>query len=113
VPSTTCFHNGESIGFAELESLWATVRDRAANRPAGSYTTLLMDGGPARTGRKVLEEAAEVVEASIAHAEARADATRLAEEAADLIYHLLVVLGERGVSPALVIDLLIDRRSSR
>ena len=48
-------------GFAWLETLWATIADRAATRPAGSYTTTLLDGGVDAAGRKVTEEATEVL----------------------------------------------------
>lgn len=108
--ATSCFGEVAGVGFADLEPLWVTIAARAATRPDRSYTTHLLAGGPDRTGRKVLEEAAEVVEAALAHAEGRADDQRLAEEAADLVYHLLVALAERDVSPALVVDLLRDRR---
>jgi phosphoribosyl-ATP pyrophosphohydrolase/phosphoribosyl-AMP cyclohydrolase len=109
--SMSCFDDARPAGFADLETLWDTIRDRAARRPAGSYTTRLIAGGAQATGRKVLEEAAEVVEATIAHSERRADDARLAEEAADLIYHLLVLLAERDVSAGLVIDQLSKRRA--
>ena len=48
-------------GFAWLEALWATIADRAADRPAGSYTVTLLDGGVDVAGRKVAEEATEVL----------------------------------------------------
>ena len=48
-------------GFAWLETLWATIAARAAERPAGSYTTSLLDGGVDAAGRKVTEEATEVL----------------------------------------------------
>jgi phosphoribosyl-ATP pyrophosphohydrolase/phosphoribosyl-AMP cyclohydrolase len=48
-------------GFGWLESLWSTIAERAATRPAGSYTVELLDGGVDRAGRKVTEEATEVL----------------------------------------------------
>ncbi len=51
-------------GFAWLETLWATIADRAATRPAGSYTARLLDGGVDATGRKVVEEATELLMAA-------------------------------------------------
>jgi phosphoribosyl-ATP pyrophosphohydrolase/phosphoribosyl-AMP cyclohydrolase len=105
-------------GFAWLESLWATIASRVAERPAGSYTTALLDGGVDAVARKVTEEATEVLlaakddsaaEASGADRSAAKDA--LAGEAADLVYHTLVLLAERGVSPSAVIDTLRERRA--
>ena len=102
-----------SQGFAWLETLWATIAERAAERPAGSYTASLLDGGVDAVARKVTEEATEVLLAAKDDAAAeRAGADRvgtraaLAGEAADLLYHALVLLAERAVSPAEVIDAL-------
>jgi phosphoribosyl-AMP cyclohydrolase / phosphoribosyl-ATP pyrophosphohydrolase len=103
-------------GFAWLEGLWATIASRAAERPAGSYTTTLLEGGVDVAGRKLTEEATEVLIAAKddAAAETRAlDRTAtheaLAGETADLVYHALVLLAERGVTPADVIDVLRGR----
>jgi phosphoribosyl-ATP pyrophosphohydrolase/phosphoribosyl-AMP cyclohydrolase len=100
-------------GFAWLEALWSTVAARAAERPAGSYTTSLLDGGVDAVGRKVTEEATEVLLAAKDDAVASSAATRdaLAGEAADLLYHALVLLAERGLPPAAVIDTLRGRHS--
>jgi phosphoribosyl-AMP cyclohydrolase / phosphoribosyl-ATP pyrophosphohydrolase len=105
-------------GFAWLETLWATIASRAAERPAGSYTTSLLDGGVDAAGRKVTEEATEVLlaakddEAAEAAGQDRA-ATReaLAGEAADLLYHALVLLAARDLQPAAVIDVLQGRHA--
>ena len=69
-----------------LSRLSAVIEDRKVRRPANSYTTRLFDGGVDAIGRKVHEEAAELIEA----AELNADA--VIHEAADLVYHLLVML---------------------
>ena len=100
-----------SEGFAWLETLWSTIAARAAERPAGSYTTTLLDGGVDVVGRKVSEEATEVLLAAKDDAAASTDATRaaLAGEAADLLYHALVLLAERGVPPRNVIGTLRSR----
>ena len=105
-------------GFAWLESLWATIAARAVDRPAGSYTVSLLDGGVDAVGRKVTEEATEVLMAAKddAAAEARgadrsAPRTALAGEAADLLYHALVLLAERDLAPSTVIDTLRARHS--
>jgi phosphoribosyl-ATP pyrophosphohydrolase/phosphoribosyl-AMP cyclohydrolase len=100
-------------GFDWLESLWATIADRAATRPEGSYTAKLLDGGVDATARKVTEEATEVLmaakdDAAGSTAERRA---ALAAESADLVYHLLVLLAERDVPPSDVIAELRRRHA--
>jgi len=103
-------------GFAWLESLWATIAARAVDRPAGSYTASLLDGGVDAVGRKVTEEATEVLiaakdDAAAEGATADRGVTRaaLAGEAADLVFHTLVLLAERAVPPSEVIDVLRGR----
>jgi phosphoribosyl-ATP pyrophosphohydrolase/phosphoribosyl-AMP cyclohydrolase len=103
-------------GFAWLESLWTTIAWRAAERPAGSYTTSLLDGGVDAVARKVTEEATEVLIAAKDDAAAEASGSdrggtheALAGEAADLLYHALVLLAERDVAPSVVIDVLRAR----
>jgi phosphoribosyl-ATP pyrophosphohydrolase/phosphoribosyl-AMP cyclohydrolase len=105
-------------GFAWLESLWSTIASRAAERPAGSYTTSLLEGGVDTAGRKVTEEATEVLMAAKDDAAAESSgadraATReaLAGEAADLVYHALVLLAERGVPPSSVVEVLRRRHA--
>jgi phosphoribosyl-ATP pyrophosphohydrolase/phosphoribosyl-AMP cyclohydrolase len=100
-------------GFAWLEQLWTTIEDRAANRPEGSYTARLLDGGVDATGRKVTEEATEVLIAAKDDAARSTEATRaaLTDETADLLYHSLVLLAERGVAPSDVIEVLRRRAS--
>jgi phosphoribosyl-ATP pyrophosphohydrolase/phosphoribosyl-AMP cyclohydrolase len=110
--ATSCWDSEPSDrepGFADLEALWATISSRAAKRPAGSYTTTLLDD-PDLAVRKVTEEATEVLMAARDHRRDEATDERLAEEMADLVYHLLVVAAERGISPALVLDELSNRR---
>jgi phosphoribosyl-ATP pyrophosphohydrolase/phosphoribosyl-AMP cyclohydrolase len=103
-------------GFAWLESLWATIASRAVERPAGSYTTSLLEGGVDQVGRKVTEEATEVLlaakdDAAAETAGADRSATReaLAGETADLLYHALVLLAERGLTPSAAIATLRKR----
>jgi phosphoribosyl-AMP cyclohydrolase / phosphoribosyl-ATP pyrophosphohydrolase len=89
----TCFHRGELDPGAPYETLPAlerTVAERARERPTGSYTVELLDD-PARIGEKVMEEAEEVARAAREESDARVD-----EEAADVLYHLLVLLRSRG-----------------
>jgi phosphoribosyl-ATP pyrophosphohydrolase/phosphoribosyl-AMP cyclohydrolase len=105
-------------GFAWLEELWATIADRAARRPEGSYTAALLAAGVDGPARKVAEEATEVLMAAKDDAVAEASggdrsASRdaLAGEAADLVYHALVLLAERGLPPAAVIAQLRARHA--
>ena len=109
--SVTCFDDEPlGAGFARLDGLWDVIADRAVRRPAGSYTTSLLDMGPEGPGRKVAEEAVEVLLAAKDHAGGVADDRRVAEEVADLLYHTLVVLAERGIEPAAVLEVLDERR---
>jgi len=103
-------------GFDWLETLWATIADRAVSRPAGSYTASLLSAGVDGAARKVAEEATEVLMAAKDDAVAEAagrDRTALraalAGEAADLLYHALVLLAERGLPPSAVIAALRAR----
>jgi len=105
-----------SEGFAWLESLWAIISSRAAERPEGSYTARLLNGGVDAIGRKVTEEATEVLIAAMNDAAAEtggadrsATRTALAGETADLVYHVLVLLADRGVSPFAVVEVLRAR----
>jgi phosphoribosyl-ATP pyrophosphohydrolase/phosphoribosyl-AMP cyclohydrolase len=105
-------------GFAWLETLWATIADRAASRPPGSYTASLLDGGVDAVGRKVTEEATEVLIAAKDDArdqtsggDRSATGAALARETADQLYHALVLLAERQVDPAAVMGVLRERHS--
>ena len=103
----SCFHRGETEPAAPFETLPAlerTVAERAADRPGGSYTTALLDDPPLAQA-KVREEADEVARA----AEAESD-ERLAEEAADVLYHLVVLLRGRGLTLADAERVLDGRR---
>lgn len=109
---------GTEQGFAWLEALWSTIEARRRDRPAGSYTTSLLDGGVDAAARKVVEEATEVLIAAKDDAVAEGNAqdrTRtgelLAGEAADLLYHALVVLAERRVEPRAVLEALRARHA--
>lgn len=115
----SCFdHDGapadrSTQGFAWLETLWATIAQRAVDPPVGSYTASLLAGGVDAAARKVTEEATEVLMAAKDDAAASTVATRdaLAGEVADLLYHALVLLAERDVRPGAVLDTLRDRHS--
>ena len=104
----TCFHHGELSQSAPAEvlpGLERTIRDRAEQRPAGSYTVELLDD-PRLVGAKVMEEAEEVARAAREESDERLD-----EEAADVIYHLLVLLRGRGRSLTDAERVLDERRS--
>jgi phosphoribosyl-ATP pyrophosphohydrolase len=76
-----------------LSRLAATIRDRRAATAETSYTRSLLDGGPEKCARKFGEEAIETVIAGIGD-----DRDALTAEAADVLYHLLVLLEVRGVA---------------
>ncbi len=91
------------VTYEALSALERTLRGRAVERPDGSYTVKLLDDH-ILIGEKVEEEAEEVIRA------AREESNeRVAEEAADLLYHLSVLLVSRGVSQAAVMEVLNDR----
>ena len=112
----SCFFTsltGEGVGVATageqdfpfgtmVERLAGTIAQRHREMPEGSYTVSLIEGGPERLAQKVGEEAVEVVIAALSD-------ERLSEEAADLVYHLLVLLEERGVGTEQVAKVLHDR----
>jgi phosphoribosyl-ATP pyrophosphohydrolase/phosphoribosyl-AMP cyclohydrolase len=104
----TCFHRGELTPSAPSEVLPAlerTIRERSEERPAGSYTVELLDN-PELAGAKVMEEAEEVARAVREESDERVD-----EEAADVVYHLLVLLRGRGRSLTDAERVLDERRS--
>lgn len=91
----TCFYRGDFDPRAPHEILPALERTlcaRASERPEGSYTVELLDD-PRRIGEKVMEEAEEVSRAAREESDGRVD-----EEAADVLYHLLVLMRSRGRS---------------
>jgi phosphoribosyl-ATP pyrophosphohydrolase/phosphoribosyl-AMP cyclohydrolase len=94
--SDTCFDQGEHVtapGLAFLATLERVVAQRYEDRPEGSYTTKLFDAGVKRIAQKVGEEGVET-----ALAAATSDGEELQNEAADLLYHLLVLLRASGLT---------------
>ena len=89
-----------------LGELDALIRLREADRPPGSYTTKLFDSGIKRIAQKVGEEGLETALAAVVE-----DDEALLGEAADLVYHLLVLLRMRGLSLVDVERVLAARRS--
>jgi phosphoribosyl-ATP pyrophosphohydrolase/phosphoribosyl-AMP cyclohydrolase len=94
-------HTGSRSCFAP--ALWRTVVERVRDRPEGSYTASLAEAGIERCAQKLGEEAVEAAVAAVA------GDGRLAEEAADLLYHLYVLLAVAGVDVADVEDVLARR----
>lgn len=85
-----------------LTRLAGTIAGRHHEMPEGSYTAKLLERGTGHISQKVGEEAVEVVVAAL-------EGERLAEESADLLYHLLVLLEERGVGMDEVAKVLDER----
>jgi len=87
---TSCFPQAPGDFLTELDAL---VAQRERERPAGSYTTRLFEAGVRSIAQKVGEEGVETALAAVAQ-----DDAELAGEAADLLYHLLVLLRSRGMA---------------
>ena len=103
----SCFFEGDTDVTAAhevLPELERTLAARQAERPAGSYTVELLDDA-ALAGAKVEEEAEEVVRAAREETDDRVD-----NEAADLLYHLLVLIRSRGRTLQDVVTILNGRR---
>jgi len=107
----SCFHRELETGAAPapasheaLSALERTIGERARERPDGSYTAELL-ADPARIGEKVREEAEEVTRAAASESD-----ERVAEEAADVLYHLDVLLASRELSLTAALETLNGRR---
>lgn len=103
-------HTGQRSCFAEpviiLDKLDSTLREREAQRPAGSYSSKLFDGGRAAILRKVGEESVEVLLAGTQEGD-----EALTNEVADLWFHTALLLRERGLSVEAVLRVLAKRHS--
>jgi phosphoribosyl-AMP cyclohydrolase / phosphoribosyl-ATP pyrophosphohydrolase len=95
------------LPYEALATLERTLVTRQRRRPSGSYTVELLED-PKLAGDKVREEAAEVVKAVNSESD-----ERVAEEGADVVYHLAVLLLSRGLSMAEVLHVLNGRRRAR
>ena len=116
--ATSCFHNVIQDGggshdnnrdlAAVLSELYALVENRKRERPQGSYTSYLFDQGLDKILKKVGEESSETIIAA-----KNEDRNALTKESCDLIYHLIVLLVERGVALDDVRDELVRRRGEK
>jgi len=93
-----------------LNRLMQTLQERAEQRPAGSYTTKLMEGGASKIGGKIREEAEELIEAAGELGDEGRE--HFIYEAGDLIYHTMVLLAWRGVDLQEVTDELARREGT-
>ncbi|MDR2733706.1 MAG: phosphoribosyl-ATP diphosphatase [Spirochaetota bacterium] len=87
-----------------INKLYQVILDRIKNPPPKSYVASLYAGGHAAIARKVLEEANEFCEAA-----AEDDADHFVHEAADLFFHMLVMLGAKGIHPDAIGEALARR----
>jgi len=122
LPAGTACHRGTrscfepSTGEIELGWLWRVLESRRRAPADSSYTARLLSKGRARIAQKVVEEAGETVIASLTmpdagdgHDPSQDPADELIGEAADLLYHTLVLLLDSGVRPRQIAERLIDR----
>ena len=103
----SCFFSGdtEPVPGEALAVLERTIEERRSAAPEESYTAALL-ADPRASGAKVLEEAEEVARAAREESD-----ERVAEEAADVLYHLAVLLRQRGLSLAHAYEVLNERRA--
>lgn len=104
----SCFGDDAAPPLAFIAELDALIAGRQRDRPVGSYTTRLFDEGIRRIAQKVGEEGVEIALAAVVQDEA---ATR--DEAADLLFHLLVLLRARGIALGEVVDVLRQRHADK
>lgn len=101
---TSCFGEGAPNDVSFLATLFTLIQARKRDLPEGSYTTSLFKDGLTQIMAKVEEESEEVVRAAREETQ-----QRLREESGDLLYHLFVLLVEKGVTLAEVIEVLEQR----
>jgi phosphoribosyl-ATP pyrophosphohydrolase/phosphoribosyl-AMP cyclohydrolase len=101
----TCFGEDARSLAGMLSELERVIDDRARTRPEGSYTARVLEKGLDHSLKKVGEEATELVIAMKGDT-----AERVAEEAADLLFHVLLALAQRGVRVADALEALRRRR---
>ena len=102
--SVTCFNDQTPSNTGFLDQLGRLIAERHKTMPKGSYTTSLFTEGKARIAQKVGEEGVE-----LALARMKDDSTEMANETADLLFHMMVLLEDAGLSLADAISVLQDR----
>ena len=102
--SVTCFNDQTPNNIGFLDQLTILIAERHKTMPEGSYTTSLFNEGKARIAQKVGEEGVE-----LALARMKDDNTELANEAADLLFHMMVLLEDAGLSLTDAISVLQNR----
>ena len=102
--SVTCFNDQTPSNTGFLDQLGRLIAERHKTMPKGSYTTSLFTEGKARIAQKVGEEGVE-----LALARMKDDSAEMANEAADLLFHMMVLLEDAGLSLADAISVLQDR----
>ena len=102
--SVTCFNDQTPSNIGFLDQLGRLIAERHKTMPKGSYTTSLFTEGKARIAQKVGEEGVE-----LALARMKDDSADMANEAADLLFHMMVLLEDAGLSLADAITVLQDR----
>ncbi|WP_431636709.1 bifunctional phosphoribosyl-AMP cyclohydrolase/phosphoribosyl-ATP diphosphatase HisIE [Dyella sp. KULCS107] len=106
--TSSCFGDEVRPPLGFLAELDALVAQRHAERPEGSYTTRLFEGGVRRIAQKVGEEGVETALAGVAQGD-----EELLGEAADLLFHLTVLLRARGLSLTDVAAVLAKRHAAK
>ena len=102
--SVTCFNDQTPSNIGFLDQLGALIADRHKTMPEGSYTTSLFAEGKSRIAQKVGEEGVE-----LALARMKDDSAEMASEAADLLFHMMVLLEDAGLSLGDAISVLQNR----
>ena len=102
--SVTCFNDQTPSNIGFLDQLGRLIAERHKTMPEGSYTTSLFSEGKARIAQKVGEEGVE-----LALARMKDDSAEMASEAADLLFHMMVLLEDAGLSLAHAINVLQER----
>jgi phosphoribosyl-ATP pyrophosphohydrolase len=95
----------EPVSAEILDMLFDVIDSKRDDDPKTSYTAQLLAAAPEKPARKLAEEATEILIEAI-----RGDSKALAQESADLLYHLLVVWAAAGLTPADVWSILADRQ---
>lgn len=105
--TASCFGDTSAPPLAFLAKLNALIAQRQRERPAGSYTTSLFESGIRRIAQKVGEEGVETALAAVTESE-----SALLGEAADLLFHLLVLVRSRGLDAVQLVTELCDRHNA-